>query len=63
MAYRVGKRHLLRASVGALLGAAVGFYNTSPPDRVFFTVAVAMIGLLVALVLGVLFDVLSVKLF
>jgi hypothetical protein len=63
MAYRVGKRYLLRGAIGALLGGAVGYYNTSPTDRMFFTAGIAMIGLLVALVFGVLFDLLSIKLF
>jgi hypothetical protein len=62
MAYGVGKRYLLRGALGALLGGAVGYYNASPTDRVLYTGGVALIGLLVALVLGALFDLLSVRL-
>jgi hypothetical protein len=61
MAYRVGKRYLLRAAVGLILGGAVGFYYGPPTDRISYAFGVAVCGLVVAMVLGALFDVLSVK--
>jgi ABC-type phosphate/phosphonate transport system permease subunit len=60
MAYRTGKRYLLRAAFIGALGGLVGYFNTTT-DRLFFTVSIAFVGILVGLVLGVIFDVLSIK--
>jgi len=62
VAYRTGKRYLLRAAVGGVLGGLVGYLNVST-DRLFFTLSIAFAGILVGLVAGVVFDLLSTKIF